>query len=372
MNPLVQELIDISEELELFITEATSLETVSELNALKARAQEVGRAWSGSWIGYHANVYYKDLQPPPPGAYFSSEWGFYNALVGRTTGEWSEHNPNEVTRTILSAASQTIIDEAAKLATKGKELFDGKRDQIISILEIHKLHHRDSFLHDLLQKTRHLQLISAPDFVAGLPKDNWTRDPLVSSIILCTPPHISVLANLAELQSPVDANRELASIADKAASHIRRVEASRVKTRSSANKIYIGHGRSDLWLHLKDFIQERLKLQWDEFNRVPTAGITNISRLSEMLDSAAFAFLVMTAEDEQSDGKMHARMNVVHEAGLFQGRLGFHKGIVLLEEGCEEFTNIQGLVQMRFPKGNIEAKFEEIRKVLEREGLLNN
>jgi hypothetical protein len=38
-----------------------------------------------------------------------------------------------------------------------------------------------------------------------------------------------------------------------------------------------------------------------------------------MLDQARFAFLVMTAEDEQADGNHHARMNVIHEVGLFQG-----------------------------------------------------
>ena len=89
-----------------------------------------------------------------------------------------------------------------------------------------------------------------------------------------------------------------------------------------------------------------------------------------MLDNAAIAFLIMTAEDEQLDGKMHARMNVIHEAGLFQGRLGFEKAIILLEEGCEEFTNVQGLGQIRFPSGNIGAVFEEIRRVLEREQLI--
>lgn len=78
----------------------------------------------------------------------------------------------------------------------------------------------------------------------------------------------------------------------------------------------------------------------------------------------------MTAEDEQSDGKMNSRMNVVHEAGLFQGRLGFQRAIVLLEDGCEEFSNIQGLGQIHFPKGNIKAVFEDIRQVLEREALL--
>ena len=58
----------------------------------------------------------------------------------------------------------------------------------------------------------------------------------------------------------------------------------------------------------------------------------------------------MTAEDEQPDGTLRARENVIHEAGLFQGRLGFEKAIILLEEGCEEFSNIEGLGQIRFPE----------------------
>jgi len=91
-----------------------------------------------------------------------------------------------------------------------------------------------------------------------------------------------------------------------------------------------------------------------------------------MLDAAAIAVLVMTGEDEQTDGKLRARMNVVHEVGLFQGRLGFARAIVLLEEGCEEFSNIQGLGQIRFPKGNIKAAFDEARQVLEREGLVES
>ena len=130
--------------------------------------------------------------------------------------------------------------------------------------------------------------------------------------------------------------------------------------------------RSHLWRDLKDFIQDRLGLPWDEFNRVPVAGVTNITRLSQMLDDAAIAFLVLTGEDEQADAKLHPRMNVVHEAGLFQGRLGFTKAIILLQEGCEEFSNIEGLGQIRFPKGNIQAVFEEIRRVLEREGLIES
>jgi predicted nucleotide-binding protein len=55
-------------------------------------------------------------------------------------------------------------------------------------------------------------------------------------------------------------------------------------------------------------------------NSVPVAGITTTARLSELLEAAAFAFLLMTAEDEQIGGSVRARENVVHEVGLFQGR----------------------------------------------------
>jgi len=57
-------------------------------------------------------------------------------------------------------------------------------------------------------------------------------------------------------------------------------------------------GRSLIWRELKDFIEDRLRLPVDEFNRVPVAGVTNIARLSEMLDAAAIAFLIMTGEEK--------------------------------------------------------------------------
>lgn len=98
--------------------------------------------------------------------------------------------------------------------------------------------------------------------------------------------------------------------------------------------------------------------------------MTTAARLEEMLNGSAFAFLVMTGEDEQVDGSVRARENVIHEVGLFQGKLGLRRAIVLLEDGCTEFSNIHGLGQIRFPKGHIMARSEEIRRVLEREGLV--
>ena len=138
----------------------------------------------------------------------------------------------------------------------------------------------------------------------------------------------------------------------------------------SPGQVFIGHGRSVVWRDLKDFITGRLGLSYEEFNREPAAGISTLDRLRTMLDNAAFAFLVLTAEDAHVDGTKHARENVVHEAGLFQGRLGFERAILLIEEGVAEFSNIAGLTHLRFPPGNVNAISEEIRRVLEREGIL--
>ena len=84
-----------------------------------------------------------------------------------------------------------------------------------------------------------------------------------------------------------------------------------------------------------------------------------------MLNDTSFAFLVMTAEDEHADATFHARENIVHEVGFFQGKLGFERAIILLEEGCAEFNNKSGLLHIPFPCRKIGACFDEIRKVLE-------
>ncbi len=143
-----------------------------------------------------------------------------------------------------------------------------------------------------------------------------------------------------------------------------------ISTMATAKKVFIGHGKSTVWRDLKDFLQDRLSLKWDEFNRVPTAGSTTIDRLKQMLSEAEFAFIILTAEDETAEGDFRARENAVHELGLFQGSLGFDRAIVLLEEGCNEFSNIHGLTQVRFPENNLMAKSEEIRQLLESKGIV--
>jgi predicted nucleotide-binding protein len=195
------------------------------------------------------------------------------------------------------------------------------------------------------------------------------------------PPEVRYKVRSTLVEPELAHTKVLARIRNRVANFVRSVEATLMQQepdcvptsplpRADAGKVFIGHGRSRIWVELKDFIQDRLGLPWDEFNRESTAGKSTKERLEEMLAAACFAFLIMTADDEHADGTLHARENVVHEIGLFQVKLGFTKAIVLLEEGCQEFSNVVGITQIRFPKDNIMAKSEEIRRVLEREGVL--
>ena len=373
MTELHQELLAIADRIEGFIVQFTSSEIKEPLDRLENAASTVGKSWSGSWLGYHAYVYYKDLQPPPPGAHFSQEWGIGEKFaVQGTTGDWREYNADQVEKLIYEIADNPNLDSPQQLADKTKRAFNDSKSEVISILTTALSDQGDSFLSRLKDESENISILSQSDIVEGLRPSGqlMSRDSLAATQGLYTPPHILVLSKTISIRQPQNACEELAQLARKAGSHLARKNRTLQKTSVIGTNVFIGHGQSSTWKDLKDFIQDRLGLPWDEFNRVPVAGITNIARLSEMLDASSIAFLIMTGEDEQSDGKLHARMNVVHEAGLFQGRLGFTKAIVLLEEGCEEFSNIQGLGQIRFPKGNIKAVFEEIRQVLERENVL--
>ena len=131
--------------------------------------------------------------------------------------------------------------------------------------------------------------------------------------------------------------------------------------------IFLGHGKSSLWRELKDHLQDKHNYKIEAYEVGARAGHTIRDILEEMLGKSSIAFIVMTAEDKDSDGVFHARENVIHELGLFQGKLGFHKAIAIVEEGTHEFSNINGIQQLRFTKGNIKEIFGDVIATLKRE-----
>jgi predicted nucleotide-binding protein len=131
--------------------------------------------------------------------------------------------------------------------------------------------------------------------------------------------------------------------------------------------IFVGHGRSPEWRDLKDHLHDKHGFMVEAYETGARAGFTIAEILEKLTEDVGFALLVLTGEDEGPTGQLHARENVIHEAGLFQGKLGFKRAIVLLEDGCHEFSNLAGLQQIRFAKGNIKESFGEVLATIRRE-----
>jgi len=64
-------------------------------------------------------------------------------------------------------------------------------------------------------------------------------------------------------------------------------------------------------------------------------------------------------------------MNVIHEIGLFQGRLGNEYAIVLRERGAKVFSNLDGISRLDYNSGKrVELKLD-IRRLLIARGVLS-
>lgn len=372
---IIERIRVVGEEMAALDREGQAPEIRGTIDALKAAAERVGKAWSGSWLGYQANVYYRDLQPAPSGAQFSQEWGMHERFSNDTVGDWLQYTAEDVQSAIVNMAGDPDLAQLLQAATAaGERAMEAKTTLVALLGVLLRGTVPDTQLAAMRNELEAIRMVDESDMIQSWSARGQviTRDMLALNQGTKVPGHMRVLAKVAVVSCPFMAAKEMSRLARHIAIHAEALGLGGIAVNQQAqpSRVFIGHGRSLLWRELKDYVKDDLGLLPDEFNRVPVAGISTTDRLKEMLDASAIALLVLTAEDERQDGAMQARMNVIHEVGLFQGRLGFNRAIVLLEEGCEEFSNIAGLGQIRFPPGRISAVFHDVRSVLVREGLV--
>jgi hypothetical protein len=111
------ELLEIADRLDQWGRESESSDVKKALDRLDEAATAIGKAWSGSWLGYHARVYYRNLKAPPPGAHFSQEWGLKETwAIEDTTGEWEEFDEEGVENAIYKLAQNPDLKRAKEIA----------------------------------------------------------------------------------------------------------------------------------------------------------------------------------------------------------------------------------------------------------------
>ena len=286
MTTAIQELLQVADELDQLAARAGQEEIQRPLEQLKQAAEEVSKAWSGSWLGYHANVYYRGLQPPPQGAHFNREMGLRpTAFVPGSRGDWVEYQPDEVVEEIYASAGDPDLRSAHVIRDEASKAIEKHKMTLLSVVDLVLSGSDSSFLSRLREKVDKLTPISETNFVrAFMPIKTMSSDTRAISEGFRVPPHYSVLADVAVIKHTLSVVNDLSELATQTSSHLSRVGTREMPTTSAGNRIFIGHGQSPIWRELKDFIEGRLGLQVDEFNRVPIAGMTTIDRLSEMMD----------------------------------------------------------------------------------------
>ncbi|HMJ77949.1 MAG TPA: nucleotide-binding protein [Iamia sp.] len=137
--------------------------------------------------------------------------------------------------------------------------------------------------------------------------------------------------------------------------------------RVSSPVVFVGHGPDPAWRELTDHLRDHHGYAVQTFESGSRAGHTVRDVLDGLLTTSSFALLVMAGDDLTAEGDLRARQNVIHEIGLFQGRLGWNRAVVVCEEGIELFSNIDGVQQIRHRAGSIRECFGDVVAVLRRE-----
>ena len=119
MESLLMELQEIQEELQSVLVLAAESSARETLVALEERAFDVGRAHSRSWIGYHANLYYRDFLPPPPGQEFDPLSG----KLWREQPLWVQYSTESVVTKIVEGVDSNPLKRATDIGQPMQDPF---------------------------------------------------------------------------------------------------------------------------------------------------------------------------------------------------------------------------------------------------------
>jgi predicted nucleotide-binding protein len=181
----------------------------------------------------------------------------------------------------------------------------------------------------------------------------WDRrsasDRQVEMVKLLSNESDEVLEVLMEFLSPPN---QAARTAEDSATDSNQPEA--MSAAPSEGPIFVVHGRARAALHEAVRALERgTNREVIVLHEQPNAGRTILEKFEDHADRASFAVVLLTADDEggtrsDNDVNLRGRQNVIFELGFFFGRLGRKRVAVLLENGIEKPSDIDGLVYITF------------------------
>ena len=219
---LSDQLADLADSLDRMTASGKVSSIQKSILSLEKSAKDVGKAWSGSPLGYHSTIY-DGLKTPPPDALFDSEWGLMDAsFSNRTCGNWIKFDPDEVRVAIYSRAGNPDMETLRNFDTDALNEFNDCKMSVLSILQVAMTEPSDAFLAELNDKVDKLFIISRTAAATTLTRRGQfvSRDTAALYQGIKLPPHLEVLAEVVSLKNTLDILTNLARITKQAGEHI--------------------------------------------------------------------------------------------------------------------------------------------------------
>jgi hypothetical protein len=170
-----------------------------QLGPLLDTLDTIGESHSGSWAGYHAELYYGSFQKPPLNARFDVEWGGVKTVaVG-----WDARTYDEIVHFVKQRHKKINLDRIADRLVQLREQASDLRSNVLADLSF--VRGLDGFDREIqaLESIEKLQLtVSAQKWVNNvMPKQMITRDTQAVAQGMKVPPHVRYRAIVMELLS---------------------------------------------------------------------------------------------------------------------------------------------------------------------------
>lgn len=196
-------LLEVKGKVDAFIKDSKdTLENyLTHLSSLEERVKRVSDSWSGSWLGFHAFLYYGDFERPPLRESFNVEWGTINGLPAK----WMDRTFDEVKKEIEKGVVKHHFDYIFKRVKPTLKTATELRDYICVELSYIKIEESLADEKELVRQLESLEFgTSANKFVNNLkPSQAMTRDSRAAYQGMKVPPHVEYRAQVMAVRSMI-------------------------------------------------------------------------------------------------------------------------------------------------------------------------
>lgn len=186
----------------------------NDLNGLVQIVSKIEESSSGSWIGFHANLYYKGYNKPKWNESFNSEWGSIN----RIPPSWQEKNYDEISSFVDSKTKRkNLLDTIQRFMTEQLEEVKALQSAICTELSLIRGFENFDTEIELLNKIENIKWgISQAKYIAyKTPQRVISRDTFAMSQGIKTPPHIQYQAKVVSLLSIISNIEDFVKLAQR-------------------------------------------------------------------------------------------------------------------------------------------------------------